>query len=145
MFFFLFSSKNEKLVKKWQKEHEKIVELAHKVIGEYTKNNPKKAKKYIRELNTLVANHVMNEDIEFYKMMRNGKKRTNEKTQKMVDEFVKSFRPKKIALISFLGRYSKSEAELNEEFFKTFNELIGVVGERIKFEEENLYAQLKND
>jgi len=35
MFGSLFSSKNQKLVKKWEKENKKIVVLAHNVIAAY--------------------------------------------------------------------------------------------------------------
>lgn len=66
----------------------------------------------------------MNEDIELYKMMRNGKKRINEKTHKMVDEFVKGFRPTKIALMSFLGKYSKPEVNSTKSFSKLLTNLL---------------------
>jgi len=140
--FGLFSSKNQKLVKKWQKEHEKIVELAHKVIGEYSKNNDAGAKKALKELNELAVDHVMNEDIEFYKLMRD-EKRIDSKTEVLVDDFIKSFKQTKLALMGFLSKYSKDETPLDDEFFKTFNEIVDVLGERIDFEEKNLYYLLK--
>ena len=140
--FGLFSSKNQKLVKKWQKEHERIVELAHKVIGEYSKNNYTAAKKALKELNTLAVDHVMNEDIEFYKLMRD-EKRIDSKTEVLVDDFIKSFKQTKLALMSFLSKYSKDEIPLDEDFFKTFNEIVEVLAERIDFEEKNLYSKLK--
>jgi hypothetical protein len=140
--FGFFSSKNKKLVKKWQKEHERIVELAHKVIGEYSKNNHKAAKKAIKELNTLAVDHVMNEDIEFYKLMRD-ESRIDAKTEVLVDDFIKSFKQTKLALMAFLSKYAKEETPLDEEFFTTFNEIVEVLGERIEFEEKNLYSKLK--
>ena len=140
--FGLFSSKNQKLVKKWQKEHERIVELAHKVIGEYSKNNHTAAKKAVKELNTLAVDHVMNEDIEFYKLMRD-EKRIDSKTEVLVDDVIKSFKQTKLALMSFLSKYSKDEIPLDEDFFKTFNEIVEVLAERIDFEEKNLYSKLK--
>jgi len=141
--FGLFSSKNQKLVKKWQKEHEKIVELAHKVIGEYSKNNHDAAKKAVVELNSLAVDHVMNEDIEFYKLMRD-EKRIDDKTEVLVDDFIKSFKKTKLTLMSFLSNYSKPDVPLDEEFFTTFNQLVEVLGKRIEFEEKNLYSQLKD-
>ena len=141
--FGLFSSKNQKLVKKWQKEHEKIVELAHKVIGEYSKNNLKAAKKAVKELNSLAVDHVMNEDIEFYKLMRD-EKRIDTKTEVLVDDFIKSFKQTKLTLMSFLSNYSKPDVPLDNEFFTTFNQLLEILGERIEFEEKNLYSKLKD-
>jgi hypothetical protein len=140
--FGLFSSKNQKLVQKWQKEHEKIVELAHKVLGEYAKNNYKEAKKTLKALNSLVVDHLMNEDIEFYKLMHD-EKRIDRKTEVLVDDFIKSFRKTKLELMSFLSQYAKDDVPLDETFLTTFNEIIEVVAERIDFEEKNLYSKLK--
>jgi len=142
--FGFFSSKNKKLVKKWQKEHEQIVELAHKVIGEYSKNNHKEAKKALKALNSLAVDHVMNEDIEFYKLMRD-EKRIDSKTEVLVDDFIKSFKQTKLALMSFLSQYSKDETPLDETFFIKFNEIVEVLAERIDFEEKNLYSKLKEE
>ena len=139
--FGLFSSKNQKLVKKWEKEHEQIVVLAHNVIAAYSKNDHKKAKKELKALNELAVDHVMNEDIEFYKLLKD-QKRNDSKTEKMVKDFTHTFKDTKIALMNFLTKYSRPEIELDEEFFTTFNELVGVLGERIAFEEENLYVKL---
>jgi len=142
MFGFFFSSKNQKLVKKWQKEHVKIVELAHKVIGEYSKNNHKAAKKALKELNSLAVDHIMNEDIEFYKLMRD-EKRIDAKTEVLVDDFIKSFKQTKLTLMSFLSNYAKPDVPLDEEFFTTFNQLVEILAERIEFEEKNLYSKMK--
>ena len=141
MFGFLFSSKNRKLVTKWQKEHEEIVVLAHKIIAAYSKNDHNQAKKELQALNSLAVDHLMNEDIEFYRLLKD-QKRLNVQTEEMVKEFTKTFKGTKIALINFLTKYSKPEAVLDDDFFKTFNDLVGILGERINFEEENLYKQL---
>jgi hypothetical protein len=140
--FGLFSSKNQKLVQKWQKEHEQIVELAHKVIGEYAKNNYDVSKKALKALNNLAVDHIMDEDIEFYKLMRD-EKRIDSKTEVLVDDFIKSFKQTKLALMNFLSQYSKDETPLDETFFTKFNEIVEVLAERIDFEERNLYSKLK--
>jgi hypothetical protein len=142
MFEFLFSSKNEKLVKKWHKEHEEIVELAHNIIGEYSKNNYDGAKKYLKQLNVLAVDHVMDEDIQFFKLTHNEKSIDRE-TEILVHDFVQSFKKTKIALMDFLSKYSRPEVPLDETFFKQFNELVDVLGDRIDFEEKNVYSRLK--
>jgi hypothetical protein len=142
MFEFLFSSKNEKLVKKWHKEHEKIVELAHKVIGEYSKNNHDEAKKYLKELNVLAVDHVMDEDIQLFKLTHDEKSIDRE-TEILVQNFVQGFKKTKLALMDFLAKYSRPEVPLDEAFFKQFNELVDVLGDRIDFEEKNVYSRLK--
>ncbi len=140
--FDLFASKNQKLVKKWHKEHEEIVELAHKVMGEYAKNNHAAAKKYLKQLNDLTVDHVMNEDIELFKLMHDDK-RIDSETEHLANEFIKSFKKTKLALMDFLSHYSKEEVPLDDTFFKQFNEIVEAVGERIDFEEKNIYAKLK--
>ena len=143
MFFSLFSSKNQKLVKKWKKEHEQIVVLAHKVIAEYSKNNQDGAKRELRALNDLAVDHLMNEDIEFYRLLKD-EKRLDLKTEKMVKEFIETFRGTKTTLMNFLTIHSRPETQLDDEFFKTFNELVEILGQRIAFEEENLYNKLES-
>ncbi len=141
MFENLFSSKNQQLVKKWQKEHEKIVELAHKVIAEYTKNNYKATKKALKNLNELAVDHIMNEDIEFYKLMRDDK-RIDKDTERLVNDFTRTFKQTKLTLMSFLSNSSKPDTELDSSFFETFTELVDILGQRIDFEEQNLYSKL---
>ena len=143
MFFSLFASKNQKLVKKWKKEHEEIVVLAHNVIAEYSKNNQDAAKEQLRALNNIAVDHLMNEDIEFYRLLKD-EKRLDLKTEKMVKEFTETFRGTKTTLMNFLTIHTRPEAKLDDEFFKTFNELVEVLGQRIAFEEENLYSKLES-
>jgi len=141
MFFSLFSSKSQKLVKKWKKEHEQIVTLAHKVIAEYSKNNLDAAKKYLKELNELAVDHIMNEDIEFYRLQKDHKN-LHDETERLIEEFVKTFKSTKVALMKFLTKYTRDDAVLDDEFFDTFNNIVGVLAQRIEFEEKNLYTDL---
>ena len=141
MFELLFSSKNHKLVKKWVKEHEDIVILAHKIIAEYSLNNHTAARKYLVQLNRLAVNHLMIEDIELFKLLRE-KKKLDEKTEKLAKEFQDGFMTTKIALMDFLTKYSKPNVVLDDVFFKSFNDIVGVLAERIDFEEKNLYSSL---
>lgn len=142
-FFSLFGSKNKKLVQKWQNEHEQLVVMAHQVISDYSKNDHDAAKKTLKELNNLAVDHIMNEDIEFYKLMKD-KKGLDERTEKLMHEFVDTFKSTKITLMNFLTTYTKDDAVLDETFFRTFNQIVDVLGRRIAFEEENLYSDLKS-
>lgn len=140
--FDFFASKNKKLVNKWHDEHTEIVDLAHKVMAEYAKNNHEGAKKYLKKLNDLTVDHVMNEDIELFKLVHDNKD-LDFNTERMVKEFVQSFKKTKLALMEFLSHYSKPEVPLDDAFFKQFNEIVEAVGERIQFEEKNVYSKLK--
>ncbi|SFV51656.1 hypothetical protein MNB_SV-3-876 [hydrothermal vent metagenome] len=144
MFGNLFLSKNQKLVKKWTKDHEEIVVLAHKVIAEYSKNNQKNAKKALKELNELAVDHVMNEDIEFYRLTKDTKRLTAT-NESMIHEFTKTFKGTKMALMNFLTKYTKDDVVLDEEFFTGFNGIVEVLGKRIEYEENNLYKILKHE
>jgi len=137
----LFLTKNQKLVKKWKKEHEQIVELAHKVIAEYVKNNHNAAKANLRALGNIAADHLTSEDIEFYKLTKDAE-RNDETTKQQVGEFQKSFKEVKHALMKFLAKYGKDDAVLDEEFFDAFNGIVDILGERIEFEENQLYFRM---
>lgn len=141
MFESLFLSKNQKLVKKWRKEHEDIVILAGNVIGEYQKHNPTKAKKYLSELNILAVDHLMSEDIEFYRL-RKDKKRLTHNNKALIQEFSQTFKGTKTELMHFLGTYTKEKVVLDDKFISDFNGLVEVLAKRIEFEEENLYKLL---
>jgi len=138
----LFASKTKKLVHKWEKEHQEIVVLATKVIQHYSKHEYKKAKSYLVKLNNIAVDHVMDEDIQFFKLLHD-KAKNDSKTAQMVKEFTNSFRNTKVTLMNFLHKYTKDDIELDDEFFETFNKIVEVLGQRIEFEENNLYAKLR--
>ncbi len=141
MFGSLFSSKNQKLVKTWVKEHKKIVALAHDVINDYSKDNHKATKKDLQALNNIAINHLMTEDLEFFQLLKNDAK-LNSETETLIKEFTDSFKETKNILIKFLAKYTREDVVLDEEFIKTFNTIVDVLAQRIEFEEKNLYAAL---
>lgn len=141
MFSSLFLSKNQKLVKTWKKDHQKIILLTHKVIAEYSKNNHKKAKKVLKSLNNLVIDHITDENIEFYKLQKDNN-RISTKSKKHIEEFIETFKDTKLSLMNFLTKYTRDSVPLDDEFFNTLNVLAEVLVERIDFEEKNLYALL---
>lgn len=141
MFSSFFSSKEQKLVKKWSKEHEQIVALATDVIEEYSKNSLNVAKKKLKELNKITTDHIMDEDLEFYRLEKDGTQ-IDDATIKLIHEFEETFKGTKVPLMQFLTKYTKDDAILDENFFHSFNELVAILGKRIEFEETNLYAEL---
>ena len=141
MFFSFFSSKNQKLVKQWKKEHEQIVVHATKVIKAYSDGKLDKAKKELASLRLLTLNHLMTDDIEFYKLLKDSKN-LDKDTEKFLNEFKDTFYGTKAVLMKFLKEYTRNDAVLDEEFFESFNGLVGVLADRVAFEEENLYNRL---
>ena len=141
MFFSLFLSKNQKLVRNWKREHKQIVKLATKVITVYTNSNHDKAKKALNELRLVTLNHLMTEDIEFFKLLKDHESIDRE-TEKFVNEFKETFYDTKSVLRHFLKDYTHDDAVLDDNFFESFNGLVGVLSQRIAFEEKNLYNRL---
>ena len=141
MFFSFFSSKNQKLVKQWTKEHKQIVTLATKVITSCSDDNPSRAKKELNELRTVTLNHLMTEDIEFFKLLKDENNLDRE-TAKFVNEFKNSFYDTKTVLRHFLKEHTRDDAVLDDKFLESFNGLVGVLADRIAFEEKNLYNRL---
>jgi len=142
MFGSLFESKNQKLVHKWKKEHEEIVVLATKVIEAYEGNDHDKAKQALKALNVLAVDHVMDEDLKFFNLMKEESDRIDKHTQRMVKDFVHSFKHTKVSLMNFLAKYANSDVPLDGTFYITFKELVDILAQRISFEEANLYSKL---
>jgi hypothetical protein len=100
------------------------------------------AKKRLKALKSLVIEHIMNEDIEIYRLMKD-EKRIDIQTEALVDEFLQSFKKTKLSLIAFLENAAKPETKLDDTFFVTFKDIMKVVVKRIDFEEKNLYSKLE--
>ena len=124
------------------KEHEAIVVLAHRVIAAYSNNNHTLAKKELASLNNVAVDHLMNEDIELFKLLKKRDEQ-HHKIENDIKKFKENFAETKINLMKFLTYYSKTETPLDENFFDQFNSLVGILGERIDFEENNLYQKLE--
>ena len=137
----LFLSKNQKLVKKWTREHEEIVVLTNQVLAEYSKNKHKDAKKILIKLNNILVDHVTHENIEFYKLLKD-ETRVSINNRKATEEFVDTFKGMRLDLMKFLTHYTKKTTDLDDEFFDTLNGISDVLQERIDFEERNLYSLL---
>ncbi len=137
----LFPSKSKKLVKKWTKEHKTIVSLATQVIDSYRAGEHNACKKALQALNSLAVDHVMNEDIEFYRLLKK-EEALDIQTVDMVHTFTRTFSGTKVTLMNFLNKYAKPETPLDTEFFGNFKNLVSVLQERIAFEEKNLYSHL---
>jgi len=115
--------------------------LTNKVIAEYSKNNHPKAKKLLIELNNLVVDHVTDENIEFYKLLKD-EDRLSPKNKHYTEEFIATFADVKKDLMKFLTNYTRKETPLDDEFFETLTTIADVLLERIQYEESKLYAIL---
>ena len=142
MFDSLFASKNKKLVLRLQKEHQNLVGLAGDIIDAYEKKNDTLLRKKLEALKKVALIHLMTEDVEFYRLLKDSKRSTDEITS-LIDEFEHSFVAIKLALIDFLDKYTVQNAYYDGEFIGRFKEIVGVLGKRIEFEEAHLYTVLR--
>ena len=101
------------------------------------------AKKSLQALATLAVDHLMNEDISFYRIMKEQGK-VDDELEELINEFKETFKGVKTTLMNFLSKYSRPDVPLDASFFETFNTLVGILGERIAFEEKNLYSKLSS-
>jgi len=115
--------------------------LTNQVIAEYSKNNHKKAKKLLINLNNLVVDHVTDENIEFYKLLKD-EDRLSPKNKAYTEEFIETFVDVKKDLMKFLTKYTRKDVELDDEFFEILSSIADVLLERIQYEESKLYAIL---
>ena len=141
MFSSIFLTKNQKLVNKWTKEHEQMVLLANKLLAEHVKNNQKKAKKLLQKFTNIAVDHVTDENIEFFKLLRD-EDGVSIRSKNSTKEFVSTFKETQRSLIQFLSKYNKEHKVLDKEFLDTLTQIIDILKERIKYEEENLYDLL---
>ncbi|EQB39295.1 hypothetical protein M947_07500 [Sulfurimonas hongkongensis] len=142
MFFSFFSSKNQKLVKKWKSEHEEMVISAHKIIAAYSLDDKDSVRKELITLRKLALEHLMLEDIELFKLLREDKD-LEENTEEKIREFRDTFRDTKSSLLDFLREYTQEDAQLDKRFFDIFSNIVSVLSKRIDFEENNLYISLE--
>ena len=80
----------------------------------------------------------MTEDVAFYDLLKNPKG-LNSTTIDNIHDFRKTFQGTKMALMKFIAKYAAPQTELNDDFAEAFKELVGVVVDRINYEEKNLY------
>ncbi len=95
----------------------------------------------LKELNKIVQIHIMAEDMEFFRLQKD-KKRLTPAIEHQIATFKETFKETKDTLRDFLLRYTKPDAELNDDFLKNFIDLAEILEERISFEEESLYRVL---
>ncbi len=138
----LSSVSNKKLVLKWEKEHQEIVASAGKVIELYENNKLNMLRKEINNLNELTTEHLMAEDVEFYKFLMLEDSIDSE-IIKLIETFIETFEETKSTLMKFLIKYTLSDAIYDQNFIDTFNTIVAVLAERIAYEEKTLYKALQ--
>ncbi|MFK5976282.1 MAG: hypothetical protein QM493_07235 [Sulfurovum sp.] len=99
-------------------------------------------KEELRKLYIIAVDHLMSEDLMFYRVSKE-KDTIDKETETLIKEFKDSFHGTKTTLMNFLTIYTRPESKLDDEFITTFHTIVGILGKRIEFEENNLYNKLK--
>ena len=139
--FSLFESKAQKIVKRWRKEHEELVVLGKEVLGDYVKGDEEKTRRVLKKFVDKAVDHLNSEDIEMFRMLHDAKVQ-DDKIERLIQDFQRSFKDTKTTLMKLLARYVRPDAPLNEEFFDTFSKILDILAQRIEYEEKNLYLYL---
>lgn len=136
------SESNKKLVIQWKKEHREITALATKIIEEYKINELTMLRKNMTKLSDLTMLHLMAEDTEFYKFLMLEDALDNN-LKRLIEEFIETFEETKVTLMDFLTQYTLVDAVYDEEFINNFTTIVGVLSQRISYEEKTLYKALQ--
>lgn len=135
---------NQKLAVRWKQEHKEIVSVATKIIQDYEKNEKDILGMDINTLNTLTSLHLMDEDMELFQFSMLADS-LDDDIQKQIEEFIETFEETKLVLTDFLTKYTLPKAVYDQAFIDTFKQLVKVLGERIAYEENNLYKLLEEN
>ena len=136
------SESNKALVVQWKIQHREIAASAGKILKAYEANELNILRKEIENLNNLTVEHLMSEDMEFYKfsMLEDS---LDDEMKGFIEDFVETFEETKIALMDFLTKHTLADAVYDQDFIDNFKTIVGVLSERIAYEEKTLYKTLQ--
>ena len=145
MFSFLKSKNSRgldfdsKLIKKFHKDHEKLVKTITKISENLEQNKEKKAKTLLKQLKIEILGHFMEEDIKLYRYLKKYYAESTD-TMALVKNFETSIKTIQRDVIDFLDTYTQEESTLDENFKKKFYAIVDELGTRIETEEQSLYT-----
>ncbi len=131
------------LIKKFHKDHEKLVKIVTAINDSVAEGNDKKARKMLKKLKTAILYHFMEEDINLYWYL-NKYYKGNKEVLGIVESFETSIKEIQNTVTDFLDYYVKEDVALDNEFKVKFKELVNVLAARIEIEEEKLYTLYKD-
>jgi regulator of sigma D len=144
--FDFFSKKDQngpkydnKLIKKFHKDHEKLVKTITKIVKSLEKKEDKKSKALLKQLKIEILGHFMEEDIKLYRYLKKYYA-TAPDTMELVKHFESSIKTIQKDVINFLDTYTQENKTLDKAFETKFYAIVDELGNRIKTEENNLYT-----
>ena len=133
---------DKKLISKFHKDHQKLIEIIKTAHEAIEANNIKKSKKYLIKLRMAILEHFMEEDIKLYWYLTRYYKEDSNKLN-TVEMFKSTIKDIQRDVLSFLSKYSKEDVELDAKFKEKFIAIVKEFGTRIETEESKLYTLYK--
>ena len=128
-----------KLIRKFHKDHEKLVTQIGIIKNNIETNKIEKAKEGLKKLKMSILGHFMEEDIKLYWYLKDYYKE-NDSVMEIIIMYEESIKKVQKTAMSFLDKYSAEYTSLDMVFNKQFDEIIDVLATRIETEENNLYT-----
>lgn len=128
-----------KLIKKFHKDHKKLVGHIGDIQKALSVGNMAKVKLGLKKLKIEILGHFMEEDIKLYWYMKHYYKDVPD-TVKTIKVFEESIKKIQKDVVQFLDYYSQETSKLDSVFEEEFNAIIDALGTRIETEENNLYT-----
>jgi len=130
---------DSKLIRKFHKDHEKLVTQIGIIKKNIETNKVEKAKEGLKKLKMSILGHCMEEDIKLYWYLKDYYKK-NDSVMEIILMYGESIKKVQKTAMSFLDKYSGEHTPLDAVFNKQFDEIIDVLATRIETEENNLYT-----
>jgi len=128
-----------KLIKKFHKDHEKLVQHITNIKKAVETNHPEKAKQGLKQLKMEMLGHFMEEDIKLYWYLKDRYKDSPDtiETIKMFEESIKKIQKE---VVAFIDHYARDDIKFDMVFDKEFSGIIDALSTRIATEESSLYT-----
>jgi len=128
-----------RLIKKFHKDHEKLIKTVNKISTAFRANETAKVKSLLSQLKVELLGHFMEEDIKLYRYLKKYYQGEKEITT-TVTMFEESIKEIQRDVVAFLDYYTKENVALDKKFYEQFEEIVNALGTRIRTEENSLYT-----
>ena len=130
---------DKKLIPKLKKEHKILVSYIVKVQKAIKKGDEKKIKYFLQILDSQLVKHFMKEDLKLYWYLKNYYK-DDAQMLAYIKSFEENIKEIQKVVINFFDTYTHKNATIDENFYKTFSQIIEALSNRIHSEEKELYT-----
>jgi len=128
-----------KLIKRFHKDHEKLIKTVTKIVTAVKANEITKVKALLGQFKIELLGHFMEEDIKLYRYLKKYYHDEEEITQtiKMFEESIKEIQRD---VVAFLDHYAKEDTAFDKYFHERLQEIVKALQTRIETEEKSLYT-----